>query len=116
MVCPDWAPEILCESNLPIPLVSQSAADSVCVCTGHVPLRGHRYRVTHPGLMLEASSLQRGHIDRALFGSTTLSDSETRVLHKKELKKKLKCIKGESNPRRVDGNDPGYHYPINASK
>ena len=24
------------------------------------------------------------------------------------------CIKGESNPRRVDGNDPGYHYPINA--
>ena len=25
------------------------------------------------------------------------------------------CIKGESNPRRVDGNDPGYHYPINAS-
>ena len=26
-----------------------------------------------------------------------------------------KCIKGESNPRRVDGNDPGYHYPINAS-
>ena len=27
---------------------------------------------------------------------------------------KHKCIKGESNPRRVDGNDPGYHYPINA--
>ena len=26
------------------------------------------------------------------------------------------CIKGESNPRRVDGNDPGYHYPINAYK
>ena len=30
-----------------------------------------------------------------------------------------KCIKRESNPRRVeyvstDGNDPGYHYPINA--
>ena len=25
------------------------------------------------------------------------------------------CIKGESNPRRVDGNDPGYHYPINAT-
>ena len=24
------------------------------------------------------------------------------------------CIKRESNPRRVDGNDPGYHYPINA--
>ena len=24
------------------------------------------------------------------------------------------CIKGESNPRRVDGNDLGYHYPINA--
>src|SRR5882762_11178162 len=28
--------------------------------------------------------------------------------------KNKKCIKGESNPRRVDGNDPGYHYPINA--
>ena len=28
--------------------------------------------------------------------------------------KKSSCIKGESNPRRVDGNDPGYHYPINA--
>ena len=27
-----------------------------------------------------------------------------------------RCIKGESNPRRVDGNDPGYHYPINAAK
>ena len=27
---------------------------------------------------------------------------------------KTTCIKGESNPRRVDGNDPGYHYPINA--
>ena len=27
---------------------------------------------------------------------------------------KYNCIKGESNPRRVDGNDPGYHYPINA--
>ena len=27
----------------------------------------------------------------------------------------LGCIKGESNPRRVDGNDPGYHYPINAT-
>ena len=26
----------------------------------------------------------------------------------------IDCIKGESNPRRVDGNDPGYHYPINA--
>ena len=26
------------------------------------------------------------------------------------------CIKGESNPRRVDGNDPGYHYPINATR
>ena len=26
----------------------------------------------------------------------------------------IPCIKGESNPRRVDGNDPGYHYPINA--
>ena len=26
------------------------------------------------------------------------------------------CIKGESNPRRVDGNDPGYHYPINADE
>ena len=25
------------------------------------------------------------------------------------------CIKRESNPRRVDGNDPGYHYPINAT-
>ena len=28
------------------------------------------------------------------------------------------CIKGELNPRRIesyDGNDPGYHYPINAS-
>jgi hypothetical protein len=24
------------------------------------------------------------------------------------------CIKGESNPRRVHGKDPGYHYPINA--
>jgi hypothetical protein len=29
-------------------------------------------------------------------------------------KAKQTCIKGESNPRRVDGNDPGYHYPINA--
>ena len=28
--------------------------------------------------------------------------------------KKTNCIKRESNPRRVDGNDPGYHYPINA--
>ena len=28
--------------------------------------------------------------------------------------KKQACIKRESNPRRVDGNDPGYHYPINA--
>ena len=28
----------------------------------------------------------------------------------------LQCIKRESNPRRVDGNDPGYHYPINATK
>ena len=27
---------------------------------------------------------------------------------------KIDCIKRESNPRRVDGNDPGYHYPINA--
>ena len=32
---------------------------------------------------------------------------------------KNNCIKGESNPRRVEaalacGNDPGYHYPINA--
>ncbi|PPQ87076.1 hypothetical protein CVT25_000056 [Psilocybe cyanescens] len=32
---------------------------------------------------------------------------------------KALCIKRESNPRRVeltarDGNDPGYHYPINA--
>ena len=29
----------------------------------------------------------------------------------------IACIKRESNPRRVDkhhGNDPGYHYPINA--
>ena len=31
-------------------------------------------------------------------------------------KRTEKCIKRESNPRRVDGNDPGYHYPINASK
>ena len=29
------------------------------------------------------------------------------------------CIKGELNPRRIEslyGNDPGYHYPINAWK
>ena len=32
----------------------------------------------------------------------------------RSLKKNMKCIKRESNPRRVDGNDPGYHYPINA--
>jgi hypothetical protein len=33
---------------------------------------------------------------------------------------KKDCIKRESNPRRVElvtptGNDPGYHYPINAT-
>ena len=33
--------------------------------------------------------------------------------HKNITRTKI-CIKGESNPRRVDGNDPGYHYPINA--
>ena len=32
----------------------------------------------------------------------------------KAYRKNKMCIKGESNPRRVDGNDPGYHYPINA--
>ena len=34
----------------------------------------------------------------------------------KAKRKRQHCIKGESNPRRVDGNDPGYHYPINAYK
>ena len=34
---------------------------------------------------------------------------------KKNVPEHRTCIKGESNPRRVDGNDPGYHYPINAS-
>ena len=32
----------------------------------------------------------------------------------KRMQEESVCIKGESNPRRVDGNDPGYHYPINA--
>ena len=32
----------------------------------------------------------------------------------KKYRRRYICIKGESNPRRVDGNDPGYHYPINA--
>ena len=27
---------------------------------------------------------------------------------------KNNCIRRESNSRRIDGNDPGYHYPTNA--
>jgi hypothetical protein len=50
---------------------------------------------THP---VGTQVLRRGYADRTC------------------LKTKRQCIKRESNPRRVDGNDPGYHYPINAWK
>ena len=39
---------------------------------------------------------------------------QSRVLERIKNITCIGCIKGESNPRRVDGNDPGYHYPINA--
>ena len=45
---------------------------------------------------------------------TPLRFSLTEVEKKIPAQRKASCIKGESNPRRVDGNDPGYHYPINA--
>ena len=44
-----------------------------------------------------------------------LASSKMKKKIMKNASSALTCIKGESNPRRVDGNDPGYHYPINAT-
>jgi hypothetical protein len=35
-------------------------------------------------------------------------------IHNAKIGQKELCTKRESNSRRVDGNDPGYHYPISA--
>jgi hypothetical protein len=47
-------------------------------------------------------------------GAEALIMKSSSASHYSKHAKKYTCIKGESNPRRVDGNDPGYHYPINA--
>jgi hypothetical protein len=49
-------------------------------------------------------------------GASRDSSTQERLCRQNLLKTKKQCIKRESNPRRVDGNDPGYHYPINAWK